>query len=426
VLASCAHAATAPAPAPTGNGAIGYVRMDELIKAHPLYGQLAHFDDSIQALDLRSLAPAAIASGPDLQRETAALNAQLTAAAERTNALLQSKGRAYQAQENAAIAAALKAAGVTDGPSVDAVRTQLNATALGQSAGVNAQAQSDLTAYRKQLEAADIAQIEAAQHTLAARADRTYRAKADELTSKEAAYSLKLASDDAAQRLSLRTKLSSLALDDAQRDEANKALAALDQQEADALAAMRNTDAQTLAALKTQLGAQIGDQMRAQVAPIRARSLQRYQERERELHAQFAAQGGALVGGAPAIAANPALPAAVRRRILQLHSDYTAAYQRDAKATVADFTKTRADLSHRYAVLTGTDTTALAGAQAEMQSLQKKRADLYAEMVDQIGREVKTIAQARGIAVVVNDVAAPAGGVDLTDDAMKDIQTLHE
>jgi hypothetical protein len=46
-------------------------------------------------------------------------------------------------------------------------------------------------------------------------------------------------------------------------------------------------------------------------------------------------------------------------------------------------------------------------------------------MIAQIDREVKTIAQAHGVTIVVNSLA-PAGGVDLTDDAMKDIETLHE
>lgn len=424
VLAACSHAA-APAPA-AGNGRIGYVRMHDLVKAHPLYPQLAQIDDTIQALDLSALAPQALAADPQLKRETDALNAQLAAAAKRTNDVIDAKGHDYQARENAAIAAAMRAAGVPGGPSVDAVRAQLDATARGQSAGVNAQAQSDLAAYRKQLEAQDMAEIAAAQHTLAARADRTYRAKADELTAQEAAASLKLANDDAAERLSLRTKLTSLALDDTQRDDANKELAALDQREADALAALRNTDGQTLATLKNQLSAQIDADLRTQIGPIRQRSLQRYQERERELHGEFAPQNGPLVGGAAIAAADPNLSPELRKRILQLHADYTAAFQRDAKATVDDFNRTRADLARRYAALSGTDVSANAGLQAEMQSLQKKRADLYAEMVDQIGREVKTIARQRGISVVVNDVAAPAGGIDLTDDAMKDIQSLHE
>jgi hypothetical protein len=47
-------------------------------------------------------------------------------------------------------------------------------------------------------------------------------------------------------------------------------------------------------------------------------------------------------------------------------------------------------------------------------------------MVAQIGREVRMVAQKRGIDVVVSDVVAPAGGVDLTADAEKDIESLHE
>jgi len=47
-------------------------------------------------------------------------------------------------------------------------------------------------------------------------------------------------------------------------------------------------------------------------------------------------------------------------------------------------------------------------------------------MVAQIDREVRLIAQQRGIAVVLTNVVAPAGGVDLTPDALKDIESLHE
>ncbi len=115
----------------------------------------------------------------------------------------------------------------------------------------------------------------------------------------------------------------------------------------------------------------------------------------------------------------------MRQRITQLHADYTAAFQNDAKQTVADFQKTRADLTARYQLLTGTDAAAAQSAQSEILSLEKKRQDLYQQMVAQINREVKTIAQERGVSTVVSTVA-PAGGVDLTGDAMKDIETLHE
>ena len=430
-LAACAHpTTTAPPSPPPANGRVGYVRMDELVKKHPLYGQLAQYDTNIEALDLGALAPHALAAGPELKREEAQLDAQLTAAAKHANAVLQAKGKVYQDRENAAIAAALRQTSTPSGPSVGSVRNAMEATARGQVAHVNAQASSDLDAYRRQLQAQDLAQINAAQRTLAARADRTYRAQAEELTSREAALSLKLANDDAAQRLSLRTRLTSLALDDGQRNDANKQLAALDQKEADALAAARNTDQQTLAALQARLRSQIAAQMALQVGPIRERSMQRFRERAAELHNEFGAQNGPLiattVNGKRVEAVNPNLPPDLRGRITKLHADYTSAFQHDAKATIADFNKTRADLARRYAVLHGTDAAATQSAQAEILSLQRKRADLYTEMVDQIGREVKTIAQQRGIAVVVSNVAAPAGGIDLTDDAMKDIETLHE
>jgi hypothetical protein len=429
VLAACAHdGSSAPASAPaTGSGRIGYVRMDDLVKKHPLYGQLAQYDSNIAALSLGALVPHVLVSGPELKREEARLEAQLDAAAKRTDALLAAKGKSYQDRENAAIAAALRGAGAPGGPSVAGIQTQMEGTARSQAAGAGAQAQSDLDAYRKQLEAQDSAQIVAAQHTLGARAERTYRAKSDELNAKESALSLSMANEDAAQRLSLRTRLSSLALDDAARDEDNKALAALDRKEGDALAAVHNRDAQTLATLQAQLRSGIEGDMRSQVAEIRQRSVQRFRERADQLRTQFTPGSGPLIATSSNGAArvNPNLPPALRERIQQLHADYTQAFQNDAKATVADFQKTRSDLTRRYALLTGTDVAATQSAQLEIRSLEKKRDDLYGQMVAQIDREVKTIALAHGVSTVVSTVA-PAGGVDLTGDAMKDIETLHE
>jgi len=428
-LAACAHgdSSTTPAATSSASGRVGYVRMDELVKKHPLYGQLAQYDANIQALNLTAIVPRVLAEGPDLKREEARLEAQLNAAAKRTDALLAAKGKSYQDRENAAIAAALRGAGAGSGPSVAGIQSQMEGTARSQAAGASAQAQHDLDAYRKQLETQDNAQLQAAQHTLAARAERTYRARADELTAKESALSLMMANADAAERLTLRTRLSSLALDDAARAEADKELAALDRKEADALGALRNTDAQTLAALQAQLRTGIENDMRTQVAQIRQQSAQRFRERADQLRTQFAPGNGPLIAvspnGAPQV--NPNLPPALRKRITQLHADYTQAFQNDAKATIADFQKTRSDLSRRYAQLTGTDAAANQSAQLEIQSLEKKRDELYQQMVAQIDREVKTIAQAHGVSTVVSSVA-PAGGVDLTGDAMKDIETLHE
>jgi len=120
------------------------------------------------------------------------------------------------------------------------------------------------------------------------------------------------------------------------------------------------------------------------------------------------------------------LPPALRARIEQLHNDYQKRFQADAKTTVADFEKTRRDLGQRYAQLHGLDGASQQGAQAQILSLRKKREDLYTQITEQIDREVRLIAQQRGISVVLTNIVAPAGGVDLTPDALKDIESLHE
>jgi hypothetical protein len=228
--------------------------------------------------------------------------------------------------------------------------------------------------------------------------------------------------------LSLRTRLSSLALDDSQRDDARSQLAALDRSESDALAALKNRDGQTLAALAAQLRAGVQRDIQAKANEIHARSMAKLNVREADIRKQFA--GGSLAavikpGGAPA-GKTGGLSPQLRSTIKALHENYQNQFNADAKSTIADFNRTRDDLRGRYEQLRGIDATAQSGANAQVASLKKKRADLYGQMVAQIGREVRLLAQARGISVVVTDPVANAGGVDLTSDAMKDIESLHE
>ncbi len=428
LLSGCSHATTAPAPAE--KGAVGYVIMDDLVKKHPLYDQLARYDRSIEAFDLTSTAPQVAATDPHLAERERELQKQLNDAVDRTRKLIDQKQKQYQQQESAAIAAALRGAGA-GGPSAAQIAGSVNATARQQQSGVAVQAQRDLNAYRSTLQKQDTAQINAASKALSERADRTYRAKAEELQSKESALSLKMASEDAPQRLALRTKLTSLALDDAAREDAQKQLAAIDRKEADALAAARNRDQQTLVALQAQLKDQVQGDINAQVAAIRKRSLGSLAQRQQTLTRQVSNVGGpvvktTVVNGRVQQQVNNSLPPALKARIEQLHNDYQKRFQEDAKTTMADFNKTRQDLGKRYAQLHGVDGASQAGAQAQILSLRKKREDLYGEITAQIDREVRLIAQQRGISVVLTNIVAPAGGVDLTPDALKDIESLHE
>jgi hypothetical protein len=426
-LAACGHGQSQSGPA--GSGAVGYVRMDDLVKKHPLYDQLARYERSIQAFDLTSTAPQVAQNDPQIAQRDAALQKELRDAQDRTRKLLDQKQQEYQQQEATAIAAAMRGAGQT-GPSAGQIAGSVNATAAQQQSGAGARAQRDFETYRKTVQKQDQAQIDAAQRALSARADRTYRAKVEELQSKESALSLKMASEDAAQRLALRTKLSSLALDDTARDDAQKQLSALDRKEADALAAQRNRDQQTLASYQSQLHDQVQSDLNAQVASIRKRSIGSLAQRQSALAAQVRSTGPVVqttvVAGRPQQQVNPNLPPALRSKIEQLHNDYQKRFQNDAKTTIADFEKTRLDLSRRYAQLHGVANASQQGASAQIVALRKKHDDLYDQMVAQIDREVRLIAQQRGISVVLTNVVAPAGGVDLTPDALKDIESLHE
>jgi len=429
--AGCSHAPATTAGSSSGSGAVGYVRMDELVQKHPLYEQLARYDRSIDSFDLSATAPQSARPDPNLAQRERALQQELHDAADRTTKLLDAKQQQYQQQESQAIAAALRGAGQA-GPSAASIAGSVNTTAQAQRSSVSAQARRDLESLRANLARQNQAQVAAAQKALNDRADRTYRAKADELQSKESALSLKLASDDSAQRLALRTKLSSLALDDTAREDAQKQLTALDRKEADELAAQRNRDQQTLAALQSSLRTQVQHDLTAQVAAIQQRSIGALSTRQAQLAKQATAPvpGPVIqtmtINGKPQQQVNPNLPPALRARIEQLHNDYQKRFRDDAKTTIAGFEKTRADLSRRYAELHGIEAGSLRGAQAQIASLRQKRDDLYTQITAQIDREVKLIAQQRGISVVLTNVVAPAGGIDLTPDALKDIESLHQ
>ena len=165
VLAACTNASTKPGPAASGSGAVGYVRMEELVQKHPLYDQLARYDRSIDAFNLTAIAPQVAKTDPHLAERERELQKELHDAADRTQKLLGEKQQQYQQQESAAIAAAMRGAGQS-GPSAAQIAGSVNATAQQQQSGVATQARRDLDSYRKTLQKQDAAQIAAAQKAL--------------------------------------------------------------------------------------------------------------------------------------------------------------------------------------------------------------------------------------------------------------------
>jgi hypothetical protein len=403
--------------------------MKDLVAKHPLFGQLSKYDQNIAALQLKSLGgPQVAANGAGIQKEEAALQRELEQAADRTRALLKEKQTEYQDRENAAIKAALAVAGAPAPPGAGAIAGQIQATSNEQAQQVAQAAQTNLEVFRKETIGQDNAAVDALRKSLAERADRTYRAKAEELREKESQFALSAARANAPTRLSLRTRLSNLPLDDASRKDITDQLEALDRKEADALAAMRNRDQATLAALQAQLRVQTTTEYTKEVASIHQRTNAKLADRATQTRSQLVQQlGGPVAGNQTSVSARaPALSAETKAKLLALHKKYQSDFQRDADETVKAFYKTKDDLSRRFAQLRGVNVGAQGDVQQQIDALQKQRDELYGEIVAQIGREVKLVAERRAVGVVFSDVLAPAGGIDLTADAEKDIESLHE
>lgn len=417
VLAGCAQQR---ADDPNVRG-IGYVRLQEVLKKHPLYPQLSQIDDSIDALGLRSLGAGAVPhTGKQIAVQTKELNAELKAAQDRANSILRQKQVDYAQREQAAISAALAAAGAGTNGAQSAQAMQNISAAQAQQ--VTAQANNDFAQYQQSVIAQSNAALQSISAQLSARADRAYGQRATQLQERESQLSLELSQTDANKRLQLRMKLNGLALPDATRKQYRDELAALDRREAEAVAAQRARDQQTLAAYRAQLNGQVRSEMAAQSAKIHADTQAKLQTRRNEVSQAVSSQ---LQGLRPA-AVPPNLPAATRDRIAQIDRNFKSQFQADAQKTIAQYQATKAELDARYAELQGADASATGAANTQLGQLQRERDDLYNKMVEQIRRDAGTVAAKRGLHVVLVNIEAAPGGIDLTNDVERDIESLHE
>lgn len=414
--AGCARAPQANDPNVRG---IGYVRLDDVIKLHPLYPQLSQIQDSIDALDLRSLG-GGVRSGAQIAQQTRELNQELTQAKNRAAAILQRKQLDYARREQQAINAALgAAAGGTNG---NAAVSQMQGTAQQQAQAVTSQANSDFQTYRNTVVAQDNAAVTQISRQLGARADQAYRQRSTQLQEQESQLALQLSQRDAPRRLQLRTMLSNLALDDATRKKYQDELASLDQQEAATVDAQRRRDQETLAAYRKQLAASTQSEILAEAGRIHAQTRAKIASRQNEVSQQVSSQ----MQGLQPVAIPSNLPQSTRARLAQIHQQFNSEFAADAQKTIAQYQATKADLDAQYTALQGASGVATGAAAKQLSDLQRQRDDLYKRMVDQIENDAKSEAAKRGLQVVFVNVTAAGGGIDLTGDVEKDIESLHQ
>jgi hypothetical protein len=253
---------------------------------------------------------------------------------------------------------------------------------------------------------------------LQAQAAEKYRAKAEQLQQNETNLSLRLTQQDAASRMAIKMRLSNLAMDPAARRQAQEQLAAINSKEAEELSAQRDADAATLRNYRAQLDRQASDQIRSQVGAIQSQTQSKLVEHRNEVSAQIRSLGPAQM---------PAnLSPGVQAQLAKIHHQFIGQFQADAGKTIAEYNATKSDLDRRFAALHGADVGATGAAAKELGSLQKRRSDLYVQIVDQVQRDAARIAKDLGFSIVFINVRAAAGGYDLTNRVIKDVESEHE
>lgn len=394
----------------------GYIRLDECVKHHPLYAQLTQLDDAIAAVNLQSVSPHVPLSAKQIASQTAALNRELRAAQDRANKILAQKQRDYEQREQQAIAAALKAAGVPGSGALAA--QQMSGASAAQAAQAAQAANADLMAYQQSVVAQNNAASSSIARQLQTQAAEKYRAKAEQLQQNETDLSLRLTQQDAAARLAVKMRLSNLALEPDARKQAQSQLAALNAKEAAQLDAQRNADAATLRAYRAELDRQAGDSIRSQTGAIAAQTRSKLEERRNAVGAQIKSLAPAPMPSS--------LPPNVQARIAQIHQQFVTQFRADAGKTIAEYNDTKSDLDRQFEALHGADVGATGAAGRELQSLQKRRGDLYGQIVSQVQRDATRIAKDRGFSIVFVNIWAAAGGYDLTSQVIKDVESQHE
>jgi len=427
MLAGCARATSiAPATQASGSVGVGYVRMDALLKTHPLYSELVRLDDDVVALELQVAGAASQRSDAQIAQAAQAMRRDLQTAQDRTQEKLAEKQSAYIQQENTAIAEILALGGVA-AQSANVIEGQIAQASHEQVKSVDEQARKNFQEFRLGMIAQSDAALSSVRASLLDRADRAYRMRSDAYGQKEAAFMLDQAHRDALEQLLLRARLTDLALDKQAQAQNQARLDAIGKQEGDELRVVHNRDQAALSFYQKQLDDDKQAQESRDAQEMRVRTNAKVSEGAAQTRVRLLEQLGTItasprVPGAAAGVLSPVL----RDKLTAFHKRYQATYVEDAQRTVRQFAKTAEELSARFDRLAGIDAAAQEGARKEIEGLRKQREDLYGQMIGQIDREVKVVAGRRGIGIVVAKVVISGNAVDLTRDAAESIESLHE
>lgn len=343
---------------------------------HGVQIALAEYDRQIAALRATLHTPEFSNSTRDIDASIAALRSEVSATSARVQSAIAQKAASYAAREDAAVSALL-AQSDAPAPSRQQVAQRLERDYQREYAQLRSGAQGDMNSYQTAL----LDQQRRAYATFVAavqnRTEQAYAHRAQELRENESALLLDLARQDAPQRLTLRARLTTLAMSGAQRATIIAQLNAIQAREDRIVAALRARNAVTLNAYRDRLLAQSNADLARMAAQLQARTQANLAQRRDLLAAQRAPAAGLPLGSD-----RPAAPAGddVRARVAALRAQGAQAFQSDAQVTVDAYTSAGNDVAARFSAVRGQDVASSQITLAAIARLQRDRAALAAKL----------------------------------------------
>jgi hypothetical protein len=375
------------------------VDVNALLRRHPLYSALGQYDRQIAVLQgtLRTQftnTDAAIDNASASVRRDLSRTAQFASSSSATAPVPNMP--ALSKQENAG--------------NIDRSMQQ---TYESQHAALQGTAQRDMESYRAALLNQQQHAYQTFLQSVTDRTQRAYNARAQELREQESALLLDLARRDAPQRLMLRAKLQTLALNATRRAELESQLRAIQHREDAAVASLRRTDAKILTAYEQQLRRKADGDIAQMQTSLQNRTAANLAARERVLAAQTSNASGLHLPAPPANKANSA----------EMQSAYNSLANAPAANTSAYGAANR-DLTQHFAALRSANDADTQSIRSQIASLEHDKAALRAKMIAQIMWEAGQVAKSRGYGSVYPATSAPAGSADVTSAVASALRSL--
>ena len=136
--------------------------------------------------------------------------------------------------------------------------------------------------------------------------------------------------------------------------------------------------------------------------------------------------GSQLQRLAPVAPSTASLAQGASAQIAQIQRQYAGEFAADTVRRIAEYNATKSDFDKQFAALHGADVGATGAAAKELDSLQKRRDELYQQILAQVQRDATRIAKDRGLSIVFVNIWAAAGGYDMTNQVISDIESQHE